>query len=78
MARQIPNADATDRGGRFMGQPGSRKSTEGCGASHTRPHRRVGGYERVGRLARASSAMTLGTAIVLLAIMLALIIAFVR
>ncbi len=78
MARQIPNADTTDRDGRFMGQPGSRNGTDGRGASHTMLHRRVGVYERVGRLTRTSSAMTVGAAIVLLAIMLALIIAFVR
>jgi hypothetical protein len=78
MARRIPNADTTARSSRLIAQQGSRNGTDGHGASPTIPHRRVGVYERVGRLTGTSSAMTVGAAIVFLAIILALIIAFVR
>jgi hypothetical protein len=78
MARWTPNANTTERNSRSVGQPGSRNGTDGRGAGRTMPHRRVGVYERVGRLTGTSSAMTVSAAIVLLAIVLALIIAFVR
>jgi hypothetical protein len=78
MAIRIPNVDASHQSRRSMGPQGAREALDSSAVGPTTPHRRVGMYERLGGLPSFVPSKTLGAAVVFLAMIIALIIAFVR
>jgi hypothetical protein len=78
MARGIPNVDAASQNHRETGIERGRVVSDDPARRSIADDRRVRMYGRLEGLPRFPPSKTLGTAIVLLAIVIALIIAFVR
>jgi hypothetical protein len=78
MAREILNVDATHQNHRGTGMERDRVASDDPARDSTADDRRAGVYERLGSSPRFSPSKTLGAAIVLLTVLIALIIAFVR
>ncbi len=78
MAIRFRNADALDASRRSMGSQRLREDPNGSPASPNTPHQWVRVYARLKGSPGGSPSKTLGVAIVLLAIIIALMIAFVR
>jgi hypothetical protein len=78
MAREILNVDATHQNHRGTGMERGRVASDDPVRGSTADDRQVGVYERLGSSPRSSPSKTLGAAIMLLTVVIALIIAFMR